>query len=154
MWTWGEKIKIQKFKQCLLILSLSDERSRTGRIAKQYNTKGNILFNIAYNILEDLAYLFMMTEQNSRKILFTFQLCNKCWQNKSSWYIMPLMVITSHHSSTWQEMWVQVGHQDILGSVTHSNLAAYIIYANFTSDFFRLWICILWLMLSLYISGF
>ena len=61
--TGGEKIRL-----CLLILN----EERSGRIGKQYNTETNISFSIT-GISEDLAYLFLMTEQNNGKTLFTFQ---------------------------------------------------------------------------------
>ena len=50
------KSRYRNFRQYLLILY----NEKSGRIAKQYNAKTNISFNIAH-VSEDLAYLFLMT---------------------------------------------------------------------------------------------
>ena len=118
MRTWGEKMKMEKFQAMPSDSQWRDKWKNSKTI--QYKKKS---FNIAH-ISQDLTYLFLMTEQNNIKTLFSFHCqCN---------------FVTSHHRSTWQRMWVHIGYQYISGSVTHSNLSTYVIYDNFTSHFFRL----------------
>ena len=102
----------------------------------QYKKETN---NLALLIFQRILYkyLFLMTKEEKTTTLFIIQ-C-KCYFLTNVDKIN--LVITSHHRPTWQEVWVQVGHLDILGSFCHSNLFIYIIDVNFTSQFFRLWIC-------------